>query len=581
MDTFNIFTQVQGELKDFFEKKIKIGSAIINGVEKGGYEYSQWETLQAIEYMDNSKFLSSDRDSEGQQKYYLNMATFRREVASKNIDIDVANFKFIPEEGQAEAGAIIARKKFRKWAKDQGLSEMINDTVDRFPKYGSIVMKKIGKEIEVVPLLKLRNQQDAECLEDASYVIIEHNNLNRHELEEKEGWDISELDLKFNDTVTVYERYGYVPSSLLKSAKGEVRVTDDKPVYAMTILTLDKGKNKSGSILFMEECECPFVEEHYSKQDGRWLGIGEMEKQLENQAARNMVFNLRKKSLAWNSKHVFGAIDDLLVNNLVREVKDGDIIKMSQRDGMFRIDTGSQATSDFNSLDQLVEENANQRSFTFESATGEGFKSGTPFRLGALLSNSVNSYYDKKREQLGIFWKNVILEYMLPDWLRETEKEFVEGVLDTEEGYEELRECKKNLIKADAIINAILENKPVVRESLDFLVETMLQDTKTDYYRMTKDELKNLKYRFDIDVTGESIDVAQKIETLTTLYQTQAQMGDIEGARATIKRIMSLTGEKIPGVKSPTMNAMNPVAPAQGMGGTPTQMPTEEVATTV
>lgn len=559
METFNIFSQVQSELKDFFEKKVKIGSAIIDGVEKGGYEYSQWELLQAIEFMDGSKFLSGDRDSEGQQKFYLNTAVFRREVASKNIDIDVKNFNFIPEESQSEYGAIIARKKFRKWAKDNGLSEMINDTVDRFPKYGSLVMKKVGKKIEVVPLCKIRNKQDAKTLKDAEYVIIEHNNLTKRELEEKKGWDISDLDLKFNDKVTVYERYGYVPRALIDSKTGQTTNTDE-PVYAMCIIVLDKGK-KGGALLFAEECECPFVEIHYSKQDERWLGIGEMEKQLENQAARNMVFNLRKKGLAWSTKNIFQTQDDTLYNNLVKEVKDGDILKVSSVNGIYRVDTASAAQGDFNNMDNLLEDNSNQRSFTFESATGESMTSGTPFRLGALLASSVNSYYDKKREQLGIFWKNVIIEFMLDSWIKETEQEFIEGVFDNEEGFEELREAKKSLLAGKIFLREILKgNGEVDGEAVKLLVEANLKTVKTDYYKMTRDEIKNLKYRFDIDITGESIDIPKKMETLTNLYQTQIQSQQIEQANETLKRIMLLAGEKVP--KAPAMaNAMSATMP--------------------
>lgn len=568
MDTYNIFTQTQADIKDFFETKIKIGGATKNGKIEGGYEFSQWDTLQNIEYIDASRFLSGDRDSEKQQKFYLNIATFRREVASKNIDIDVANFKFIPEEGSEEFGAYIARKKFRKWAKEQGLSKMLNESVERLPKYGSIVMKKVGKEIEIVPLLKLRNQQDAECLEDARYVIIEHSNMTKQELEENKGWDVSKLDMKPTDTVTVYERYSYVPKDLDED-NSQVRLNNDtEMVYKVVIHTLDKGKGKEGgAILFAEETECPFIENHYAQQDGRWLGIGEMEKQFENQAARNMVFNLRKKSLAWSSKNIFGTTDDLVVNNLVKQVKDGDVVKMSQAGGLVRIDTDNRASGDYNSLDQLLEENSNQRSFTFESATGESFKSGTPFRLGALLTDSVNSYYDKKKENLGIFWKEVIEEFMLDQWIKETEEEFIEGVADTEEGFEMLRDAKKELLKGKYILRAVLDGQPVNMEAIDLLIETVLAKLPNDYYRMTKEELKSLKYKFDIDVTGESINIPQKVETLTTLYQTQLQSGDMNGANATLKRIMSLTGEPIPRVKGSAMT---------GMGGAPTQMPTGE-----
>lgn len=564
METFNIFSQVQEELKDFFTKTIKIGEAVVDGRPTGGYDYSQWETLKTIEYMDGSKFLSGERDSEGQQKFYLNSAVFRREVATKNIDIDLKNFLFIPEEDQSEKGVIIMRKKFRQWAKEHGLSEMLNDSGERFPKYGTIVGKRVGKKIELVPLMTLRNQQDAKSLKDASYVIQEHT-LTKHELSKYKDWDTSNLDLKFNDSITVYERYGYFPRALLKSDKGEVKV--DEAVYGVVFVALDKGKN-GASILFAEETDCPFLEKHYARQDGRWLGIGEMEKQIENQAARNMVFNLRKKSLAWSAKNIFQTQDDTVVNNLVKEVRDGDILKVSTPNGIFKVDTASRASADYNALDQLLEENSNQRSFTFEAATGESMPSGTPFRLGALVSNAVNTYYDKKREQLGLFWKDIIYEFMLDSFLRQTPDEFTEGLADTEEGFEELREAKKDWALGKMILQNVLADKPVDIEAMKADIEERLAKIPRDYYKVTKEELKNLKYKFDIDVTGESINVPQKMETLTSLYQIQVQQGQLELANATLKKIMILAGEKMP------RQTMQPQA-MQGMGQAPT-MPIAE-----
>lgn len=562
-NNFNIFQQVKEELDDFFTEKVKIGSAVVDGITKGGFDYSQWETIQNIEFVDNSKFINGEKDKEGQTKFYLNTASFRKEVASKNIDIDVKNFNFVPEEGQPEYGAIIARKKFKRWAKDNGLSDKINDTVDRFPKYGTIVAKKVGKEIEIVPLAKLRNQQDATSLEDASYVIEEHTDLNIHELMEYKGWDLSDLKLKWNDKTTVYERYGFVPASFYKSKGYKSDKEDDEAVYCLSVVTLEKSKDgkTGGALLFMEETECPYIERHYARQDGRWLGIGEIEKQIDNQAARNMVFNLRKKGLAWASKNVFGSSDDTLVNNLSMQVRDGDVLKLSNPNAMWRIDTANRAGADYNAVDTLLEENSNQRSFTFEVATGESMASGTPFRLGALLGNSVNSYYDKKRETLGLFWKSVVVEIMIPSWVRETEEEFIEGVLDTEEGFEELREAKKARLFTDMFIESVIMGKEFDPEQAKLIIEEGLARTVRDNYKMTKDEIKNLKYRIDLDITGESIDMPKKIETLSNMSQFLMNMGDAEGARAILKRIAILTGEKMPRTAPQIPQPMQPQAP--------------------
>lgn len=567
MDTFNIFDQIRSELDDFFNTKIKIAETVTpDGKRKGGFKYSQWETLQNIEFVDNSKFITGDKDSEGQTKFFLNTASFRKDVASKNIALGVKNFNFIPEEGQPEEPVIIARKKFRKWAKDNELAEKINDTEDRFPKYGTIVGKRCGKTIEIVPLITIRNQQDAKCLNDAEYVILEHNDMGRHEMEEYPDWDLSKLDLDWDGKVTVYERYGRVPLAYFNKYSTTQKVgKDTDSVYCMAITTLEKGidKTEKGAVLFIEEVDDVFVEKHYARQDGRWLGIGEIEKQIDNQAARNMVFNLRKKALAWSAKNIFQYGDDTLVNNLVTQVKDGDVLKVTGTSRFDRVDTINKANVDFNSLDTLIENNSNQRSFTFEVATGESMPSQTPFRLGAILDNSVSKYYDKKREQLGLFWKDIVFEFMIPQWIEETENEFIEGVLDTEEGFDELRRAKRELLITDAIVNATVSSKigePIDIETIKNEVDSQLAKIKRDYYKMTKQEIKLLKYRLDLDLTGESIDMPKKIETLTNFWSTQMKQGDVDGANQTMRRILMLAGEKMP-YKAPTKSLQTPPAP--------------------
>jgi hypothetical protein len=549
MKDFNIFGKIRDELKDFFENKISIAGATVDGKKIKGYDFNQFERLQAIEYMDASVFLSTDKDSEGQQKFFINEASFYREVSSKNIDIDLKHFLFVPEEDQSEKGLIILRKKFRKWAKEQGLSTLLNDSVDRFPKYGTIVVKRVGKNIEIVPLITLRNQQDARSLAESSFVIEEHNGMTLSKMDKFPDWDLSDLDMEWDDEITVYERYGEVPLSFYKEYKGQsVKKGDEKKtIHVQCIVTFDKVKYASagGAILFMEEADCPYLEVHYGRQDGRWLGIGEMEKQLENQYAFNMVFNMMKKGLSWSVKNIFQTQDDTVINNLVREVKDGDVLKIDSVDGIRRVDTQSRSNAEATNIYNLLEKNSDQRAFAFEAATGEGFNSGTPFRLGAIVGQSVQAYYSLKREKLGILWKNVIFDFMLPTFINQTEKEFVEGICDTEEGFEELRGAKIDWAVTQEIINKVLSGDDIDPVAIRAEVEQKLANKSRDYWKFTREEMKNLKYRFDLDITGESMDIPQKIETLTTLYTTLAQQGD-PSSQQVLKRIMILAGEKMP-----------------------------------
>jgi len=292
---FNIFAQLKEELDDFLTKKIKIGGGDKNAKRKP-YEFSQNDTVEVIDYYTNSKFELGDRDSDGQQKFFINEVSFRKDVAVKNIDKDVKNYSFIPEEDQAEYGAIFLRKMFRKWTKKSDkegnvYGEIMNEMVESFCKYGSVVVKKVGKNVELVPLQKLRNDPRAKSLKTARYVILEHSGLNQEELSLYPDWDISQLDLKWNSEVDVYERYGFVPLDWYKEYKKEKieKGDDTKSIKVVAMLAPDAdAKTPEGKVLFCEEADSvELLEAHYERQYGRWLGIGEVEKQFENQKIRN------------------------------------------------------------------------------------------------------------------------------------------------------------------------------------------------------------------------------------------------------------------------------------------------------
>lgn len=570
MINFNIFSQVATELDAYFNKKIKIGGGSKTSKRKP-YEFSQYDTIEVVDYYTNSKFELGDKDSTGQQKFFLNEVAFRADVASKNIDFDVKHFTFIPEEDQAEYGAIFLRKMFRKWAKQYNFGEMLNNMVENFPKYGSIVVQRKGKEVEEINLQKLRVQQDAKDLATADYVILDNGFMTITDMEEYKDWDVSGIEGNWDTKYQVLTRYGRVPLAWYKDYKGESYSKGDekKTIDVMAVIAPDaESKDPDGKVLFCEEIdERPFLECHYARQHGRWLGIGEVEKQFENQKIRNMVFNLRKQAVAWSAKNIFQTQDDIVINSLVREVKDGDILKISTPNGVTRVDTTNRASGDFNSIDTLVTDNANQRSFTFEVATGEQLKSNTPFRLGALQSEETNKYFSGKRERLGLLLTQIVTDFKIPQFEKELDDEITLAVFANDEEFDKLREAKKNVLKGQSAVNKILADdfEGINEETLNGEIDGALANKEMDTYTITKDEIKNLKYTVAVETTGESIDIPQKMETLVTLYQSMVQAQDPR-AETVLKKIMALAGEKLPAKPAmPNMQGMGQGG-GQGMG---------------
>lgn len=545
-----LYAQIDKELYDFFHNKVHIaGKGSSESVrylknDTKDYNFSQWETLQLIDLYYNSKFETGQIDSEGQRKLFLNICKFRSDVASKQIDLDVKNFNFLPEEGESEWGAFLISKEFKYWAKENYLGELLNTCVENFPKYGWVVMKRVKGKLEHVPLQTLRNQQDAKSLAKAKYVIIEHKDMSVSDMEEMKGWDIKGLDMKFGETETVYERYGSVSEKDFNIYKGIEGGDEDREIDCLTICTLKKeNETVSGHVLFMEQItERPFVECFWSKQHGRLMGVGEIENQFENQIGANMSFNLYRRQLLWSSKKIFQSPDDSIAKNLIRDVKDGDVLQIGTNGNITPVDMSNRAGADFASFQTILEKNSDQKGFTYESATGAALPSGTPFRLGVLMTNAVNSHFDLKREKLGLCFKQAIMQLVMKDFKKEFDEQHIVSMFADEEGYEALKQIAINLNTNDEIKKQMFAGQnpdPVVIKQK---VTEQLDTARFLFVNIPDSFYKDINYKVTLDITGEEVDVPKQIETLTNVYTGMVQRGDPRADRV-LSKILALTGQ--------------------------------------
>ena len=190
MTNFDIIGQIGKEVLSFKQDKILIaGTQQETGrylnKDQRGYKFSQYETLNLIDLYYNSKFETGLTVSEGQRKLFLNICAFRADVASKMIDLDTKDFVFIPDETSSKWGTWFINKEFRDWARRNYFGEFINEIVENFPKYGTVVVKKVGKMLERVPLKHLICQQDAKTLEESSHVIQVHEKMTLEDTDRK------------------------------------------------------------------------------------------------------------------------------------------------------------------------------------------------------------------------------------------------------------------------------------------------------------------------------------------------------------------------------------------------------------
>lgn len=577
MNSFDIFGQVAKEIESFRQDKIQIAGNGQNtdarylGRNDKGYSFSQYQTVDLIELYYNSKFETGPLDAEGQRKLFLNICAFRADVASKMIDLDTKDFVFIPDDSGSKWLSYFISKEFKDWSRQNYFGELINDVVENFPRYGTVVIKKVGKKLERVPLKTLINQQNAKDLATASHVIQIHEDMSLEDMKKYPDWDTSGIELAYGQTTTVYERYGSIPCDVYYSMKGMTCPESEKNKMkdCVCILTLNKTKEGKfkGNVLFCEEVkERPYLEVHWKRQDGRWLGIGEVENQFENQISRNLIANLRRRALLWSSKKVFQSPDDTLPKNLVRDVKDGDIIRIMPNGNITQVDMSSREVGEFASTEDLWEKNSDQKSFTYEVATGESLPSGTPFRLGVVLSNAVNSHFGMKREKLGLFFKKLVVEFVYDIFKQENSKAHTITLFGNDKGMNDLKkvyaEIEANKRITDWAMNAeptgFIPDFTKVKEAIELEYEK-----QTHLFVEVPDRAyEDAKHHLELTITGEEIDTATKVQNLTTLYQSMIQTGDPR-ANQLLEEIMALQGTNLEAMLGPKPEPQPQPAPQQ------------------
>lgn len=555
---FDIFGQIGKEIQDFKQDFIKIAGlqereeARYLRKDSREYLFNQYQTLNIIDLYYNSKFETGPIDSEGQRKLFLNICAFRADVASKMIDLDTKDFVFIPDDESSKWLSYFISKEFKDWARKNYFGELINEFVERYPKYGTVVSKKVGDKIVNVPLRTLINQQDAKDLKTATHVIQVHEKMTLDEMESYPDWDTEGLDLAYGETKTVYERYGTVPRAWYEEKTGYKVSGKSKMVDVVVICTLAEKKGKketeyTGTILFCEQVkDRPFQEAHWKRQDGRWLGIGEVENLFENQISRNMLANMRRRSLLWSSKKIFQSPDETVSKNLIRDVKDGDVLRIMPNGNITQVDMASRAMGEFQAAEQVWEENSNQKSFTYDAATGQTPPSGTPFRLQVMVNNAVASHFDMKREKLGLFFKRMIIENVYDIFKKENSKAHTVAVFGTEDGMNNLKKVFSTVEFNNRLFKWSLSDDNEI-PNFELLKQTIEEEYNgkdglfVEIPDRAYDEAKN---HVELTITGEEINTEAEIGTLTTIYQSMVASGDPR-AEQVLSRIMALTGKNL------------------------------------
>lgn len=595
-NSYNIFAKLAGEIEDFEQKGVYlVGKPSVrdqfdkeNRGRDGGYYYSQKDTLEAVDLACASKFKRGMYDGEGKRKTFLNIVNFHSDVAINQTGVNTSNYIMEPTNKDFVWPVFLMDKKFKEWSDENSYDDIIDELNDDFCRKGSCVSKRIKGGVERVPLRTLRNTQTTKSLWSAAsgggYVIIE-NEMTYDQMKKYPKWKIDSLDK--SKVHMVFDRYSLVPRAELMKFKGETPTDEDwnDMIVCMQSLiphpTFMKDAKKDamnpGVVAYIEEIDeedFPLEEAHYKKIDGRWLGQGEAEKQLENQISRNFTANLRRRSLLWAAKKIFQSTDDEIARNLMVEVQDGAVLHIKKGGEVSQVNQQTQHLGDYAADEANVKENSQQISFSFESASGESMASGTPFRLGAILENAVSKYFKRKQDTFSNYLKRSFFDQLVPIFKKQMRDPHTIIYSISHDNYDQLKAAMV-IVHANAMVKREwLKRNFISYDTAAQRVEGEMIKSPYLFADVVQDAYNEIHCVMRLNINEP---IAADIESLTTVWQSLQAKGDPR-ADNVLQAILSKKGNNldaivgsIPKQSQGAAPIASPAKPALPAGGAPEQ----------
>lgn len=527
-----IFAQIRNEVKSYEDTTLD---------QNPSYASTMPRLLRLIDLYENSKFLEGDADESGLKRFFYNIINFRVALEVAHTDIDSKDIKFIAEIGQSHYPVWLLQKEFAYWVKDKGLSQLWNEMCEAKTKYGSVVVKKVGNELVVVPLRNLIIA-DPRIRKLTETVAIEKHLYSFDDLKDciKLGWDATKIaqlislyakhEEKF---IPVYERYGlWIDESkavvktrhivagieFYKEISGRVAKTDTPTGSAVPGGTPRGAKAEEGIIIDEDTySELPYKEFHRIKLHNRWLGRGKPEELFEPQIRENDMTSILSKALYWSSLRLFQSADELLGKNLLSMARNGDII--NSQSGIKRIEMEERNLAPFNFEFQRWDRNSDDISHTHAPIMGET-KAGTPLGLGRLQAQLSGSFYEYQKEKFGLFIKELLWDDIIPKFKTIKNKQHLFNFINEDENeFEQF---------ITLIVNARLNDwlgkfkrlPPLSEvERQRALLSAKLREGGSIEIGVPDSYYKNIKFRMDIIVVGESVDLGSRNNVLITALQ--------------------------------------------------------------
>jgi hypothetical protein len=565
----DIFKQIREERQDFLQNEIEIVP---------GYNFNQYNTIKKIHLYFNSHYEKGDyEDVNGvlRKKVFHNLSTWRCEVATKMIDMDVKDFILVSNNVETDWNVFILEKELKAWLKKNEMGQILNEISRQLPIYGTVVLEKTKTGAKIVDLRHFYVDQATDELENARYILdrklLSHQDMRKMAKngwenvqdaidafsgQYSQGYDLAGISSTSNGSnlydvganqvaksqgaplVEVFTRYGEVPLSWFTDKQSD----ENEYVLAKMVVAGVDGAVKNdngvilsedGIILYKEQIdELPFEEVHYNKTEGRWMGIGIVETLFENQRRINEVKNQEARANELGSIQLFQSRDETIASNITTDLQNGEILKVKSE--ITPIPTEARQLVGLQNTALSIEQHSDNLTFSRDVVSGENPPASATLGAVQIQTQQTTAVFDYKKENIGLFLGCFIKELVFPQIEKELNRAHVFRLAGS---MQEIMKLRKNYARnyanskfADYVLSpefASSDTPPMTPETYQQLQDMALQTVSKMgdkiWVEVEEKFFKDLDYEVDIVSTGENKNIYSQINNGNALLMALAK----------------------------------------------------------
>lgn len=526
MNSMNeIYNRLCQDIKEY-EQDIEISDGHIHNLKN---------TLKKIELYLASKFLTGNRDSQGNKKYFYNLILPQCGNATKNIDLDRKDIVVTPVRGLKDSlKALVYKSELNYWMRKENIGLLLNKISDALPKYGSVILKKVKDDVLFVPLRNIMfDPAVSNCPDDYdlnSPYIIEKHTYQPMELQEmtNEGWDKDSIkkliESSDGNQICIYEYYSMVLDSEVGLGNQNKYIKTRSYIGEVETKQRNGKIGVDGQILKVEKIsDFPYKKLDYFTIEGRALGLGITEMLFDVQERWNEMANDKAVSMRLGNKQLFQTRDTSTAGNILTDLLNGDILQVNSE--ITKIDTSERNLQAYGQEENNMLYHVRSLANAQEVLTGEALPSRTPFRSLALQQQSAGKLFEFIRQNIGMFLEEIFIEWVLPMFDKNVIKEHTFRMYEPEDILQIVEADINSRINESIKKYVISTGYFPTQEEID-IIKADLKSREGKQKELFLDIIEgwlDFDYDIQIDITGEKTNKQAEVETGINILQLLAQ----------------------------------------------------------